>query len=160
MTRVEEVCRKMDISYATFFKWKKKYCGLGVGNLRRLRQLEEANNQLKKLVAHLSLDKLKSDDRLECKVYKGIFGNNINVMLAATAINFKRMCNKYRIALLSILFKFLECLLLKSTESSGKIRSANLDGKVEMYEFFLGRPEEGKRGRSKGKKPQMVTAIK
>jgi putative transposase len=56
-TRVEEVCRKMGISQATFFNWKKKYGGLGVSELRRLRQLEEENNQLKKLVADLSLDK-------------------------------------------------------------------------------------------------------
>jgi len=56
-TRVEEICRKMGISQATFFNWKKKYGGLGVSELRRLRQLEEENNQLKKLVADLSLDK-------------------------------------------------------------------------------------------------------
>lgn len=56
-TRVEEICRKMGISQATFFNWKKKYGGVGVSELRRLRQLEEENNQLKKLVADLSLDK-------------------------------------------------------------------------------------------------------
>ena len=56
-TRVEEVCRKMGISQATFFNWKKKYGGLGISELRRLRQLEEENNQLKKLGADLSLDK-------------------------------------------------------------------------------------------------------
>ena len=56
-TRVEEVCRKVGISQATFFNWKKKYGGLGISELRRLRQLEEENNQLKKLVADLSLDK-------------------------------------------------------------------------------------------------------
>ena len=56
-TRVEEICRKLGISQATFFNWKKKYGGLGVSELRRLRQLEEENNQLKKLVADLSLDK-------------------------------------------------------------------------------------------------------
>ncbi len=55
--KVEEVCRKMGISQATFFNWKKKYGGLGVSELRRLRQLEEENHQLKKLVADLSLDK-------------------------------------------------------------------------------------------------------
>ena len=55
--RVEEICGKLGISQATFFNWKKKYGGLGVSELRRLRQLEEENNQLKKLVADLSLDK-------------------------------------------------------------------------------------------------------
>ena len=50
-TKVAEVCRKMDISEATFYNWKKKYGGLGVSELRRLKQLEEENRQLKKLVA-------------------------------------------------------------------------------------------------------------
>lgn len=56
-TRVSEICRKMGISETTFFNWKKKYSGLGVSELRRLKQLEEENKQLKKLVADLSLDK-------------------------------------------------------------------------------------------------------
>lgn len=45
--RVEEVCRKMGISDATFYNWKKKFGGLGVEELRRLRQLEEENKRLK-----------------------------------------------------------------------------------------------------------------
>lgn len=56
-TRVEEVCRKMGISEATFYNWKKKFGGMGVTELRRLRQLEDENQRLKKLVADLSLDK-------------------------------------------------------------------------------------------------------
>ncbi len=56
-TRVEEVCRKMGISEATFYHWKKKFGGMGVTELRRLRQLEEENHRLKRLVADLSLDK-------------------------------------------------------------------------------------------------------
>ncbi|SSJ68686.1 transposase IS3 [Klebsiella pneumoniae] len=59
-TRVGEVCRKMGISEATFYNWKKKFAGLGVTELRRLRrlrQLEDENQRLKKLVADLSLDK-------------------------------------------------------------------------------------------------------
>ena len=56
-THVEEVCRKMGISQATFYNWKKKYSGLGSSELRRLRRLEEENQQLKKLVADLTLDK-------------------------------------------------------------------------------------------------------
>jgi putative transposase len=47
----------MGISQATFFNWKKKFGGLGLTELRKLKQLEEENNQLKKLVAELSLDK-------------------------------------------------------------------------------------------------------
>lgn len=56
-TPVEEVCRKMGISDATFYNWKKKYGGLGPSEVRRLKQLEEENTKLKKLVADLSLDK-------------------------------------------------------------------------------------------------------
>lgn len=56
-TRVEEVCRKMGISEATFYNWKKKFGGMGVTELRRLRQLKEENQRLKRLVADLSLDK-------------------------------------------------------------------------------------------------------
>ena len=56
-TRVEEVCRKMGISEATFYNWKKKFGGMGLTKLRRLRQLEEENQRLKRLVADLSLDK-------------------------------------------------------------------------------------------------------
>jgi putative transposase len=56
-TRVEEVCRKMGISEATFYVWKKRYGGVGPSELRRLRQLEEENRKLKQIVADLSLDK-------------------------------------------------------------------------------------------------------
>jgi putative transposase len=62
---VGEVCRKMGISEATFYNWRKKFGGLGVSELRRLRQLEEENQQLKKLVAHLSLDKQMLQDVLK-----------------------------------------------------------------------------------------------
>jgi putative transposase len=54
---VEEVCRKMGISDATFYVWRKKYGGIGPSELRRLRQLEEENRRLKQIVADLSLDK-------------------------------------------------------------------------------------------------------
>jgi len=57
-TTLSEVCRKMGVAEATFYNWKKKYGGLGVSELRRLKQLEEENMRLKKLVAELSLDKM------------------------------------------------------------------------------------------------------
>ncbi len=66
-TRVSEVCRKMGISEATFYNWKKKYGGLGVSELRRLKNLEEENSQLKRLVADLSLDKQILQDVLKKK---------------------------------------------------------------------------------------------
>ena len=67
-TRVEEVCRKMGISQATFYAWRKKFGGLGVSELRRLRQLEEENRKLKHLVADLSLDKAMLQDVLTKKL--------------------------------------------------------------------------------------------
>ena len=67
-TSVEEVCRKVGISDATFYNWKKKYGGLGPSELRRLRQLEEENSKLKKLVADLSLDKAMLQDVLSKKL--------------------------------------------------------------------------------------------
>lgn len=56
-TSVAEVCRKLGISEQTFYRWKKKFAGMGVAELRRLRQLEDENRQLKQLVADLTLDK-------------------------------------------------------------------------------------------------------
>ena len=66
-TSVDEVCRKMGISDATFYIWRKKYGGLGPSELRRLRQLEEENAKLKRLVADLSLDKAMLQDVLAKK---------------------------------------------------------------------------------------------
>lgn len=67
-TRVEEVCRKMGISQATFYAWRNKFGGLGISELRRLRQLEEENRKLKQLVAHPSLDKAMLQDVLTKKL--------------------------------------------------------------------------------------------
>lgn len=64
-TKVEEVCRKLGISEATFYNWKKKFGGLGVTELRKLKQLEEENSRLKQIVADLSLDKQMLQDVLK-----------------------------------------------------------------------------------------------
>lgn len=56
-TPVTEICRKMGVSEPTFYRWKKKFDGLGVSEVRRLRELEDENKRLKALVADLSLDK-------------------------------------------------------------------------------------------------------
>jgi len=56
-TQVADVCRQLGISEATFYLWKKKYAHLGVSELRRLRQIEQENSQLKRVVADLTLDK-------------------------------------------------------------------------------------------------------
>jgi len=57
----------MGISEATFYNWKKKFGGMGVTELRRLRQLEEENHRLKRLVADLSLDKEMLQDVIRKK---------------------------------------------------------------------------------------------
>lgn len=67
-TTVAEVCRKMGVSEATFYNWKKKYGGLGVAELRRLKQLEEENARLKRMVADLSLDKQMLQEVIQKKL--------------------------------------------------------------------------------------------
>ena len=67
-TAVEEICRKLGVSEATFYRWKKQFGGMGVAELRRLKQLEEENRKLKQLVADLSLDKKMLQDVLAKKV--------------------------------------------------------------------------------------------
>ena len=56
-TTVVEICRKHGISQQSFYLWKKKYAGLGLSELRELRQLRDENGKLKRLVADLSLDR-------------------------------------------------------------------------------------------------------
>jgi putative transposase len=56
-TPVAEVCRKLGVSEQTFYRWKRKFAGMGMAELRRLRQLEEENRKLKQLMADLTLDK-------------------------------------------------------------------------------------------------------
>lgn len=55
--KVGEVCREMGVSAQAFYSWKRKYAGLGLSELRELRQLREENRKLKTLVANLTLDK-------------------------------------------------------------------------------------------------------
>ena len=56
-TKVTELCREMGVSQQTFYTWRRKFAGMGVAELRELRQLREENRKLKGLVADLSLDK-------------------------------------------------------------------------------------------------------
>jgi len=67
-TTVAEIVRKMGITEQTFYRWKKKYSGMDVAEVRRLKQLEEENRKLKQLVADLSLDKRMLRDVLSKKL--------------------------------------------------------------------------------------------
>lgn len=67
-TSVAEVTRKMGISDVTFYNWKKKYGGVGLTEIRRLRQLEDENSRLKQIVADLTLDKQMLQDVLKKNV--------------------------------------------------------------------------------------------
>ena len=64
-TPVKEVCRKLGVSEQTFYRCKRKFAGMGVAELRRLKQLEEENRKLKTLVADLSLDRQILRDALK-----------------------------------------------------------------------------------------------
>lgn len=66
-TPVSDVCRGLGISEATFYNWRKKYGELGASEVRRLRQLEEENVRLKRVVADLTLDKHILQDVLRKK---------------------------------------------------------------------------------------------
>jgi transposase-like protein len=55
-TLVAEVCRKRGISEQTYYRWRKEYGGMRVDQARRLKELEQENSRLKKLVVDLSLD--------------------------------------------------------------------------------------------------------
>ncbi len=64
---VVEVCRRVGITEQTFYRWKKQYVGLEIDQVRQLKQLQEENGKLKKLVAELSLDKAMLQDVLAKK---------------------------------------------------------------------------------------------
>ena len=68
-TPVAEICRKAGISQATYFNWKKKYAGMMPGEMKRLRELEDENNRLKRIVADLSLDKEMLQDIVRRNVW-------------------------------------------------------------------------------------------
>jgi len=67
-TTVAEICRKAGISQATYFNWKKKYSGMMPSEMKRLRELEQENARLKKIVADLTLDKEMLQDVIKRKL--------------------------------------------------------------------------------------------
>jgi putative transposase len=67
-TPVAEITRKLGITEVTFYRWKKKFAGMGVAEIRRLKQLEDENRRLKQLVADLTLDKQMLQEVLSKKL--------------------------------------------------------------------------------------------
>ncbi len=67
-TPVAEICRKAGISQATYFNWKKTYAGMLPTDMKKLRELEDENRRLKKIVADLSLDKEMLQDVIKPKL--------------------------------------------------------------------------------------------
>jgi len=67
-TPIAEVCRKAGISEATFYNWRNKYGDLTPSEMKKLRQLDDENQRLKKLVADLSLDKAMLQDVIRRKI--------------------------------------------------------------------------------------------
>jgi len=56
-TTVGEVCRKLGVTEQTYYRWKRKFAGMGIAELRRLREVEDENRRLKQIVADLTLDR-------------------------------------------------------------------------------------------------------
>jgi putative transposase len=72
--KVAEICRKVGISEGTYYAWKKQYAGLGISELRELRQLREENGRLKRLVADLIIPVERTSPvrrGLECASHPG-----------------------------------------------------------------------------------------
>lgn len=65
---IAEICRKMGVSQNSFYQWRRKFHGVGVTELRKMRILEDENRKLKRLVADLSLDKHILQEVLSKKV--------------------------------------------------------------------------------------------
>lgn len=105
-TSVAEICRKLGVSEQTFYRWKKKFAGMGIAELRRLKQLEEENRKLKQLVADLSLDKHMLQEVIQKKTVKPgqrralvqflCVGFQVSERRACQAIGSQRSSYRYR----------------------------------------------------------------
>ena len=71
-TPVADICRKMGVTEATYYRWKKQFSGLDVSELRELRQVRDENKKLKQLVAELTLDKAVLREALGNKALPGL----------------------------------------------------------------------------------------
>ncbi|MEN7538840.1 IS3 family transposase [Aurantiacibacter sp. DGU5] len=92
-TPVAEVCRKAGISQATYFNWKKKYAGLMPSEMRRLRELEDENGRLKRIVADLTLDREMLQDVIRRKPLRPDRKRElVDGMLADWGVSIRRAC--------------------------------------------------------------------
>lgn len=91
-TTAIEMCRKLGISEQTFFTWRRKFAGLGVAELRRLKQLEEENRKLKQLVADLTLDKTM----LQARPRYGYRRLHVLLRREGWHVNIKRVWRQYK----------------------------------------------------------------
>ncbi|MDT3382345.1 IS3 family transposase [Labrys neptuniae] len=97
-TPVAEVCRKAGISDATFYNWKKRYGGLMPSEVKRMRQLEDENNRLKKIVADLTLDKAMLQDVLFKKALKPVRRRRlVDEVRADWKVSIRRACATFLI---------------------------------------------------------------
>ena len=83
-TPVAEICRKAGISQATYFNWKKKYAGLMPSEMKKLRELEDENRRLKKIVADLMLDKEMLQDVVKRKLRGRIVSARLSTVFGKT----------------------------------------------------------------------------
>ena len=90
-TAVEEICRKLGVSEATFYRWKKPFAGMGTVEIRRLKHLEE-NTKLKRLVADLSLDKTMLQDVLRKMVRPAVRRDMVGVLRGTYQVSERRAC--------------------------------------------------------------------
>jgi putative transposase len=63
--KVGEICRKLEVSEQSYYRWRREYGGLKTSQARRMKDLERENSRLKKAVADLTLDKLVLREALE-----------------------------------------------------------------------------------------------
>lgn len=66
--KVEDICRRLGISKNTFYAWRTKFSGMEINEAKRLRELEDENRRLKRVVADLTLDKQILQDALSGKL--------------------------------------------------------------------------------------------
>jgi putative transposase len=96
-TPIAEVCRKAGISDATFYNWKKRYGGLTPSEVKRMRQLEDENNRLKKIVADLMLDEAMLWDVLSKKALKPVRRRLVDEVSQDWKVSIRRACAYLRI---------------------------------------------------------------